>query len=65
MTIAALVVLGLVMAAAGAWLGVQRPLPPGGYVIFGVVAALVLVGLAKALAALGLQRRAARERDDD
>jgi hypothetical protein len=57
------VVVAIVMAVAGLLAGVRGHLPPGGYVLVGVLAGIGLVLATKVLAALGLQRPAPGSRD--
>lgn len=65
MTLAlAAIVLAVVVALAGVVAGVHGHLPPGGYAVVGLLGGLALVGAAKLLAGVGLQRPAPRSRDD-
>ena len=63
LVIAALVT-ALVTAIAQIVTAVHGHLPPGGFTVLGLLAGLALVGAAKALSALDLQRPLSRKRDD-
>ena len=61
--IAALIT-ALVTVIAQIVTAVHGHLPPGGFTVLGLLAGIALVGAAKVLAALGVQRALSRERDD-
>ena len=62
--IVAALVIALVTAIAQIVAAVHGHLPPGGFTVLGLLAGIALVGSAKALSALGIQRPLLRKRDD-